>query len=97
MLITPHMINEQMKSKANVEVMNCSGKPLQKVIDLDETPLHGLRHACTVQNAIGLLNNEVCNFETPNGLVNVEFFLCRYCGRLYYNREQIKEQLGGGF
>lgn len=99
MLVTSSMIISKLERCA-MEEMQKQGKTLTGVIDLNETPEKGLKHACTAVGQVGVLPMElitvpVMTNDNYYSTMTVNYFLCRQCGRFYLEKKQVREQMGG--
>lgn len=73
-------------SKKELASYVCQCLGAREVVYADDFDSDVQRHVCSGGKQIILLNKVLSPVQLPQGIVNVEYFFCRNCGKLILNR-----------
>ena len=80
-------------TRKNIIEMICYNLGTQNYVMLDEFETAKARHICQQNNKIYLLDREQMNLVFPDGSgsILVEYYLCRQCGKLMLNKDNLTQ------
>ena len=80
-------------TRKNIIEMICYNLNTQNYVLLDDFESDVARHICQGVPFINLLNKEsmVLVFPDGSGTLEVEYFLCRKCGKLYLHKDNLTQ------
>lgn len=78
----PKLTKGQVIDNLSTYVFNQTGVLVSKVEKIEEMP-QTLRHSC-VATGVVTLGQFIFTYPSPQGYINLPFFFCNKCGKLYY-------------
>lgn len=80
-------------TRKNIIEMICYNLNTNNYVLLDDFETDVARHICQRGKIIYLLNKETMNLVLPDGSgsIQVDYFLCRNCGKLYLNKDNLTQ------
>ena len=83
-MVTKGQVLQCLQNELSVFSVNNGGVAVSTMVKIDESP-EVLRHAC-VNGGISHLQRQIYSCQTPVGVVQVPYFFCGICGKLFvYN------------
>ena len=77
-------------TKQAVKDYVCLATACQSVEMVEEFETLRARHICQGTKVIQILEKRLIPVPTTRGMINVEVFLCNYCGKLIINRSSME-------
>lgn len=79
------MVKQCLMQELSAWSVSQGGQPVQTVQNIEECP-QMLRHAC-MNGGIQFLDRRVYNFQTEMGLIQINYYFCMNCGKLFIDND----------